>query len=217
MPNRIIKESICTSDTIDNLTPDEECFFYRIMVNCDDFGRLDARIPVLTSKCYPLKSSAIKKGYVEKMLVSLQKTGILFLYGGGKYLQVKTWEKHQQIRAKRSKYPEPDDSEIICNQLISDDGICHRNPIQSESESNPNPNPPKAYDYFSDFWKEYPYKDKKIEAQKSFAKLKMDDELMEKIMLSLVRFKRSEKWLEQNGKFIPMAVTWINQKRWEDG
>ena len=55
MPNRIIKESICTSDSINQLTPFQEVFFYRLLVNCDDYGRLDARPEVLASKLYPLR------------------------------------------------------------------------------------------------------------------------------------------------------------------
>ena len=47
MPNRIIKETICTSDTIERLTPFEETFFYRLIVNCDDYGRMDARPAIL--------------------------------------------------------------------------------------------------------------------------------------------------------------------------
>ena len=31
-------------------------------------------------------------------------------------------------------------SDIECNQVISDDSICTRNPIRIQSESNPNPN-----------------------------------------------------------------------------
>ena len=36
MPNRVIKESICTSEQIDALTPFEEITFYRLIVNADD-------------------------------------------------------------------------------------------------------------------------------------------------------------------------------------
>jgi len=53
VPNRIIKESICTSNEIDALKPEEEILFYRIIVNCDDFGRMDARLPILRAKCFP--------------------------------------------------------------------------------------------------------------------------------------------------------------------
>ena len=73
------------------------------------------------------------------------------------------------------------------------------------------------YDYFSDFWAEYPKKDKKIPAQKIFSRLKMNDELMEKIMSSLFRFIESEQWTKENGKYIPLPTTWLNERRWEDG
>ena len=36
MPNRIIRESICTSDSVDKLSWFEEVLFYRLIVNCDD-------------------------------------------------------------------------------------------------------------------------------------------------------------------------------------
>lgn len=148
MPNRILKESICTSDEIDALNSDTECFFYRLIVNCDDFGLLDARPSILKSKCYPLKSIDIN--CIQMMLASLVQVGLIEVYevSGKRYLHVKKWESHQQIRAKRAKYPLPNDGiEITCNQLISDDSNCTRNPIQSnpiQSESNPNPIPKKT-------------------------------------------------------------------------
>jgi len=138
MPNRIIKESICTSDTIDQLSWFEEVFFYRLIVNCDDYGRFDARTPILKARLFPLKSVTEKQ--ISDALHKLSTVGIvaLYEYDGRPYLQLVTWDKHQQIRAKKSKYPAPDET---CNHLISNDIKCPRNPIQSESESNPNPNP----------------------------------------------------------------------------
>ena len=43
MPNRILKESIRTSDTIGELSWFEEVLFYRLIVSCDDYGRFDGR------------------------------------------------------------------------------------------------------------------------------------------------------------------------------
>ena len=43
MPNRIIKESVCRSDSIDSLSWFEEVLFYRLIVVCDDYGRFDGR------------------------------------------------------------------------------------------------------------------------------------------------------------------------------
>lgn len=141
MPNRIIKESICTSDTIDQLTWFEEVFFYRLIVNCDDYGRFDARLPILKARLFPLKSVTEKQ--ISDALNKLSTVGIVtvYEYDGRPYLQLVTWDKHQQIRAKKSKYPAPEEA---CNQMISDDIKCPRNPIQSEyeskSESNTNTN-----------------------------------------------------------------------------
>ena len=133
MPNRIIKESICTSENIDQLSLFQETFFVRLMVNCDDFGRMDARAKILSSRLFPLKE--IKTAQIEDALKALVSADLIILYevDGKPYLQIKTWDKHQQVRAKKSKYPSPDEG--TCNQLISNDSKCPRNPIQSEYES----------------------------------------------------------------------------------
>lgn len=139
MPNRIIKESICTSDTIDKMTWFEECFFHRLWVNCDDYGRMDARPAILKAKLFPLKERMSIKD-VEGALGRLADIGCVRLYecDSKPYLYLPTWEVHQNIRAKKSKFPAPSDvntSEIICMQMQADDGKCSRNPIQSVSES----------------------------------------------------------------------------------
>ena len=167
MPNRIIKESICTSEEIDSLSPLEEIFFYRLMVNCDDYGCMDARPRILGSRLFPLKK--ISEVFVISALNKLQSEGLIELYkvGNRPYLHMVSWENHQQIRAHKHKYPFVDDEnaqmisvdsigyqmqsfditdnqkwdDINCNQMISDDIRCvpKSNPIQSESNPNPNP------------------------------------------------------------------------------
>lgn len=124
MPNRIIKESICTSDSINQLTPFQEVFFYRLLVNCDDYGRLDARPDVLASKLYPLRRS-IREEQIIGALNALTSAELVDLYEvkGKPFLQIVTWAEHQSIRAKKSKYPAKDETckhvqarEIKCNQ-----------------------------------------------------------------------------------------------------
>ena len=144
MPNRIIKESICTSDNVDKLSAFQETMFYRLIVNCDDYGRMDARAKILASKLFPLKD--IRATQIEDGLRALTSAELVILYevDGKPFLQMKTWECHQQMRAKKSKYPAPDSvkiiSDSICNQMISNDSKCPRNPIQSESEYESNTN-----------------------------------------------------------------------------
>lgn len=132
MPNRIIKESICSSQDIDDLKAEEEVFYYRLWVNCDDYGRFDARTPILKSKLYPLREN-MKSSDIKRYLATLISKEMVEIYTvkGIEYGRVVAWEQHQQIRAKRSKYPGIDEADCIGNHMISDDGICPRNPIQS--------------------------------------------------------------------------------------
>ncbi|MBE6129578.1 MAG: transcriptional regulator [Erysipelotrichaceae bacterium] len=141
MPNRILKESICLSEEIDQLSWFEEVLFYRLITKCDDFGRYDGRAKVIKGTAFPLKDITTKD--IEKALKKLVAVGLVTSYEVDEkpYLQLRTWQCHQQIRNSKSKYPDPEagkiTSDINCNQLQSIDINCTRNPIQS----NPNPNP----------------------------------------------------------------------------
>lgn len=140
MPNRIIKESICTSPNLDVLSANAEVLFYRLIVNCDDYGRLEYNGKLIRSRCFPLKIDQITDAQIEQWLQEIQVAQLVKLYAvdGRFFLQFNTWERHQQIRAKRSKYPSPNgDNDSNGLQVITDDNKCPRNPIQS----NPNPIP----------------------------------------------------------------------------
>ena len=132
MPNRIIKESICTSAEIDLLTPFEENVFIRLMVNCDDFGRFDGRMKLLSSKLFPLKDISVEQ--MQAAIDALVSADLVTMYevDGKPYLFMNTWLKHQQKRANDSKYPDP--PAIGNNQPISDD-INGYQPISDETKS----------------------------------------------------------------------------------
>lgn len=141
MPNRILKESICVSDDIDGLSWFEEVVFYRLLVNCDDYGRFDGRPAVLKNRLFPLKESVTLKSVTEAVH-TLASAGLvaLYEYEGKPYLYIPTWTKHQNVRAKRSKYPEPpvDNSveksaDSICEQMQSSDS---KSPRIRTRESN---------------------------------------------------------------------------------
>ena len=212
MPNRIIKESICTSDEIDSLSAEEEVFFYRLMVNCDDFGLLDARPKILVSKCYPLKSIDIKR--IVKLLSSLVEIGLVNLYevDGRPYLAIAKWSDHQQIRAKRPKYPQQNEgSAISCNQLLSDAPVIQSNPIQSESNPNPIPQSDDC-DGFDEFWVIYEKKGNKMQAQKAWKKIKPSVELQ----LEIYSQARLYVQATPDKPFRKDASTWLNNQCWND-
>lgn len=142
MPNRIIKESIRTSDSINELNWFEECLFYRLIVSCDDYGRFDGRPAIIKGTCFPLKENVTVKT-IKDALDKLATAELVNLYtvDGKPYLSLPTWEHHQTVRAKKSKYPSPDErdvqsSENICKQMRSDVHVFE----------NRNPNPIREYD-----------------------------------------------------------------------
>lgn len=243
MPNRIIKESICTSDSIDSLSIEAERLFYRLIVNCDDFGTLDARLPIIKSKCFPLKSSDITDNQLISWLTELEAQQMIFFYENSdhQYLKMSSWERHQQIRAKRSKCPLPGDDksnrisfDIICNQMITDVTVIQSNPIQS----NPNPiqsipkieileseqKKPKKLkaestdndDMFSKFWAAYPKKKSKGDAEKAWKTIKPDNTLLTQMLKTIEDAKKSAAWKKDGGQWIPYPGTWLRAKGWAD-
>lgn len=67
---------------------------------------------------------------------------------------------------------------------------------------------------FEKIWISYPKKVGKVVAEKSFKKLKVDDELLEVMLQAIEVQKQSKQW--QDKQFIPNPVTWLNQRRRED-
>lgn len=124
MPNRVIKESIKRSPQIDSLTWFEEVVFYRLIVTADDYGCVDGRPVLLKNELFPTKDNVTRKS-VEDAIRKLVSAGLLRAYevNGMPYLLFPTWEKHQRIRNKRRKYPEPTEKDFLtasCCQMTAD-------------------------------------------------------------------------------------------------
>ena len=73
---------------------------------------------------------------------------------------------------------------------------------------------------FADFWAAYPRKDAKKSARKVFLRIINNaddsDDLLAQILDAIALAKRSHQWQKDNGDFIPLPATWLNQERWED-
>lgn len=125
MPNRILKESICTSDNLNELTAEEERFFYRLMVNCDDYGRFDGRPEILRANLFPLKTDRIKLDEIKAWTNALVKHDLIILYENNSrpYIQLVTFNNHNKARAAKSKFPAFDDDS---SQIISSENSCEQ-------------------------------------------------------------------------------------------
>lgn len=69
---------------------------------------------------------------------------------------------------------------------------------------------------FDDFWREYPKKESKQAALKSFSREATSEEQADIILESLQ--KQKDVWEKKRTAFdfLPLASTWLNQKRYED-
>lgn len=83
------------------------------------------------------------------------------------------------------------------------------------------PTPPKRKTHnsadklqeFEAFWKAYPKKQNKPDAEKVWKKI---DPPIDKVLSSLEKFKVSKEWTKENGQYIPYPASWLRGRRWED-
>lgn len=133
MPNRIIKQTICTSESMASLTWFEQVLFIRLLVSVDDYGRYDARPAIIKGALFPLDNVTAKA--VEDGIQKLSTHGMILLYkvGGKPYLELTAWLKHNTPRAKDSKFPAPEQGcaqsqagEGTSAQMFADASTCEQ-------------------------------------------------------------------------------------------
>lgn len=109
MPNRYLKESICTSGTVSQLSPLAQVLYFRLIVTCDDFGLFIASEQVILGRCFPFDAHHFSKKGIGSVLAELQKVGAVHLYEDQKrpFGQVINFTIHNQVRSSRPKYPLP--------------------------------------------------------------------------------------------------------------
>ena len=162
MPNRIIRDSCKTSKSLDQLSAEAERLWWRLITVADDFGRFEAEPVLLLSKCFPRKAQIydlldIAKWYAELEACELVRT---YVSKGQLYGFFVTWGKYQTMRAKASKYPDPnkclqtqtDSLVIVVGSASADANICSPETQKAEFPSNvsfenpvnPKPRKPKG-------------------------------------------------------------------------
>lgn len=94
-------------------------------------------------------------------------------------------------------------------------GVGAEKPYLNESHLNERKTPPtpQVDDDFESFWRDYPHrpKDPKAPARKAWATARKTASV-EEIRLGLKGYPFDER---ESRRFVPMASTWLNQRRWE--
>jgi len=236
MPNRMLKESICYSDDIDQLSAFEETVFYRLIVNVDDNGRFDGRMPFLKSRLFATKQG-VTISSLETAFSKLVTVGLVKFYevDGKPFLMLPNWNKHQKLQYVKSVYPAPVENNDFNNDDKNSKKLLKNNKnskkllknnknskelsleveveVEVEDEVTSTLLIDKEFDVF---WSKYPRKVGKGKCRDIWKKIKPSKALFKKIMQSLEAQVNSKQWTKDNGQFIPHPSTWLNQSRWED-
>lgn len=213
MPNRIIKDSIRTSRSVNNMTDFQFRLWIYLITYVDDYGRGSADPELLKGFVFP-RRKGISESTIEKALTDLANSGSILLYevDGESYFCFPRWADHQRIQTKKSKFPAPEEGSPRKSTVIHGES-----PPESNPNPNPNPNPESeenAREAFETFWKAYPRKaGNKSKAFDAFRKV---DISLDAMLSAIERQKRSAQWCKDGGAFIPHPTTWLNGKRWND-
>lgn len=228
MPNRIIKESICTSEKISSLSDFEFRLWVGLITMVDDAGRGDARAPIIKGQVFPLRERLSLRD-IENALYSLAAKGCVSLYkvDGMPYFWFPTWSKHQRIRNVRPKYPAPEDADVVsphpaadCGELPQIAADCGLNTIQSnpirtpQIASAPQLAAEVCEECFERLWSAYPRKKGK-NAVKSSTKHKLYDAGEDVVMSAIMRYRREIEEKRTDEQYVLHGSTFFNG-RWQD-
>lgn len=110
MPARVIRSEIVTSRSLSRVSLEADLTFRNLLLVVDDFGRCDARLPVLRAALYASRPTVTEQ-HLAGWLDELEREGCIERYEskGDAYLWLPKWETHRgkSKRADRSKLPDP--------------------------------------------------------------------------------------------------------------
>lgn len=121
MPNRIIKESINESRSLNDCTVFAQDLFKRLITYADDNGRFNADTQIMLARLYPRDLDIVTQQDVVDGLVELCGIGKIEFYTANVfsnrgardvYGAFPKWKMHQRVRDSKEKHPAPNDTDI---------------------------------------------------------------------------------------------------------
>ncbi len=103
----MLREGIITSERVCALSWQAEVLYRRLMSAVDDFGRYYGTPMMIRAACFPTQLDRVKDGEIEKWLQESVAVKLLRIYDVDGKPYVEMIDFRQQIRAKKSKFPDP--------------------------------------------------------------------------------------------------------------
>lgn len=230
MPNRILREGIITSRRMAELENFAgwfgEVFYRRLMSKVDDYGRYTADPALLRPELFPRQLEKVREPDMSRLLAACEKAGLITLYtlSGEVYLEMRDFR--QQTRAKASKYPPPPASDDRMRSTCVADAQHVRAYTETETETETDKPLSAVADAGGAYppgllrlWEHSPPKARdRSSRQQCLAEWKRQKcaSIEEKVIAGMEAWKRSEKWLENDGQFIEGLHRWIKARKWDE-
>lgn len=116
MPNRIIKESICESKKLSEVSFFAEDLYKRLITYADDYGRFNADYQVLRARLYPREIEIVTDEDIEDAMTELIGVGKIRFYTSIPRKEIygcfPNWNEHQRVRDSKKKIPDPSDTTV---------------------------------------------------------------------------------------------------------
>lgn len=170
----------------------------------------------------------------DAVLSALERGGFVRSYevDGERFGHIPKWSLHQRIptREPKSQLPcPPNDTEKHCQStaeaLSKQRNSTHERERERERERE-YPLPPSGeVSEFSDsqtaggfeaFWNAYPKPVDKANASRAWNDIDPDPLTQQQILLALARQKLSERWLANDGRWIPHPAAYLRKSLWND-
>ncbi len=203
-----------------------------LLAHADDWGCQQGDTFTVKHAVFP--TSPRKLSEFSAALVHLHNVGLTTWYEveGKRVVYIRGFAAHQNLKGHESRkrqFPAPPE---IPNQIEEVAQKCPTSPnLPKRSLREQNLTEPKRTelnltqlahgaivdDGFEHFWRVYPKKKSKADAEKAWRKLAPSPELLQRILASIAAQLGSTDWLKDGGQYIPFPASWLNARRWEDG
>lgn len=215
---RNLKPGFFKNEELADGGPYVQLLFAGLWTLADRKGRLEDRPRRIKAEVLPYY-----EGDIDPFIEKLASAGFILRYerDGNNYIQIINFEKHQTPHFKEADSTIPAPGKTSASPGNSGTSRADSLNPPTDSLNPPTSQQPRASDdalneRFAVFWLSYPNKKSKGKAEKSWKRIKPDEQLHDRILHALERAKKSEQWCKDGGKFIPHPATWLNAKGWED-
>jgi hypothetical protein len=192
-----------------------------IVAHADDFGRQAGDLFTVKHKIHPASPRPVKD--FERALAALHNVCLIVWYYDDKKkrcIQVCQFDEHQSGLHKRTKseFTEPSGPfpEIPGDSLLTELNRTELKGTEEKGTERAKSMCADAHaDGFRDFWKRYPKKKAKKDAQKAWGQVKAEA-VVPQIHRALDWQTQQRDWTKAKGEYVPLAASWLRGHRWED-